>query len=383
MRGGASPEASPCLAHFKSNCPPNSFVGRDMFRAKTLLVLGAGASFEVGLPIGETLLKQIAGLINFRFEGGSRLTAGDHLLLDALKLVLNEGREVERLNEHLRAGQRLRQSALQALSIDNVIDALADSKVELVGKLGILRAILKAESGSACFRVPEGRVSSLDILKFTNTWYDKITKILTENVKKSEIERIFENLEIINFNYDRCLERYLPFSIAQYYGVGIGDVERIMQNVPIHRPYGSCGKLSWMRGDGPRIDFGHEDPSALASAVEQIRTFTEQVQEGEELDAIRSAVTRADRIVFLGFAFHRQNLRLIGAPIKDHTEILATAFQISESDKSVIKSELAKTFSFERDLLSAQRIELAYITCSDLFKQYWRTLTAEAGDRQL
>lgn len=42
--------------------------GGGVFRAKTLLVIGAGASFEVGLPVGHNLLASIAEMTHFQFE---------------------------------------------------------------------------------------------------------------------------------------------------------------------------------------------------------------------------------------------------------------------------------------------------------------------------
>ncbi|WP_181242685.1 hypothetical protein [Caulobacter vibrioides] len=352
-----------------------------MFRAKTLLVLGAGASLEVGLPTGETLLKQISDLIDFRFEFGDRLTSGDQLLLQTLKIILNEGREVKNLNAHLAAGQQLRKSAQQALSIDNVIDALEDKKVELVGKLGILRAILKAESESQFFRPQQEHRDVVDVQNFGSTWYSSFTKLLTENIRKSEVDRLFENIEIINFNYDRCLERYLPQSISDYYGISLQEAEALMTKLRVHRPYGLCGRLPWMQGQGPIIQFGQENSNLLGAAVSQIRTFTEQIDEGDEIDAIRSAIGNADRIIFLGFAFHRQNMSLLSSPIQDHTEIIATAYGISSDDIAVIERESARVFDFEEDSYSvSNRINLRGIKCAGLFKQHWRTITSEAKE---
>ncbi len=39
-----------------------------MFRAKTVFVIGAGASVEVGLPMGPELLKQIVKLTHTRLS---------------------------------------------------------------------------------------------------------------------------------------------------------------------------------------------------------------------------------------------------------------------------------------------------------------------------
>lgn len=64
-----------------------------MFRAKTVLVIGAGASVEVGLPMGSELLRQIVQLTDIRFDHRQK-SSGDLAIVEALRLVLNEGAEV-------------------------------------------------------------------------------------------------------------------------------------------------------------------------------------------------------------------------------------------------------------------------------------------------
>ena len=351
-----------------------------MFRAKTLLVIGAGASVEVGLPVGADLLKTIVDLTHITFEHYRQKT-GDPLVLDALKIILDEGNEVTKINEHIRAGWQLGVSAKQALSIDNVIDALEDPKIELIGKLGIARAILKAEAASPSFRHEPGPRPELDPSKFENTWYGFLTKVLTEGVKRSEVQNIFSNVEIINFNYDRCLEHYLPWSIASYYGIDQDEIKNAMQGLVVHRPYGVTGRLPWQAGTGPSVGFGECRAKNLADVAQQIRTFTEQVEEGTALEGLRASVSGADRIIFLGFAFHRQNVELISQKVQAHTEIVATAFGISRSDKSVIEDELEKAFEFDGQL-NEGRIELAEMKCANFFQEYWRTITAERSYRE-
>lgn len=349
-----------------------------MFRAKTVLVIGAGASFEVGLPIGSELLKQIAQLVSIRFDHFQQ-TAGDPSILEAIKLCVNEGWEVTKTNQHLAAARQLSEAAKQALSIDNVIEALEDPRVELVGKLGIVRAILKAEAGSSSFKGSANSSDAIELSNFNDTWYNSLTKILTENVRKSQVCDIFENLEIINFNYDRCLEYYLPLSLSSYYGLHVNELQEITRELTIHRPYGVAGRLPWQKGEGPSVGFGQCSPQLLADVAKQIRTFTERVEEGEELAAMRATLANADRIIFLGFAFHRQNVALLAQKLPDHTEIVATAYEISQSDKSVIEDELKKAFEQEF-VMQDDRINLANMTCAKLFKEYWRTLTAEKGN---
>lgn len=351
-----------------------------MFRAKTVFILGAGASFEVGLPIGDDLLKAIVDMTKVQFDYRGHQTHGDSAIVEALKLHLQEGGLVNRLNDHLRSGRQLALSAKQALSIDNLIDALENDEIELLGKIGIARAILKAEAESAYFK-PDQESRKVDMSQFQKTWYSSLTKLLTEQVRRSQLDSLFNNVQVINFNYDRCLEHYLPMSLADYYGVTQEDIHAVMRDWPIHRPYGLVGRLPWRAGPEPSLQFGHCGPQQVIQVVEQIRTFTEQVEEGETLDAIRDAIASADRIVFLGFAFHRQNVKLITTDVQDHTEILATAYGISKSDREVIEGELADAFGFGHEIGRMGRIDMVADTkCNDLFRNYWRTLTAASPE---
>jgi len=151
-----------------------------------------------------------------------------------------------------------------------------------------------------------------------------------------------------------------------------------MHGLTIHRPYGVAGRLPWQNGDVPSVAFGRCSPQQLADVAQQVRTFTERVEEGDELAAMRAAMAGADRVVFLGFAFHRPNVELLAQKMQDHSEIIATAYQISKSDKSVIENELGTAFEYEF-VMNDFRIQLADMTCDQFFKEYWRTLTAERG----
>ncbi len=286
-----------------------------------------------------------------------------------------------KLNDHLKSARQIGESAKQALSIDNVIDALEDPQLELVGKLGIVRAILKAENTSHLLKRINNIPDTLDMSKFDDTWYSSLSKILTENIRKSEIGKIFDNMQIVNFNYDRCLEHYLPISLASYYGLRPDDIREIMQGLSIHRPYGVAGRLPWQKGDTPSVGFGEGSSQQLADVAQQVRTFTERVEEGAELAAMRATIAGADRVVFLGFAFHRQNVELLAQKMQDHSEVIATAYQISTSDKSVIEVELGNAFEQEASM-GGTRIQLANVTCAQFFKEYWRTLTAEKANHE-
>jgi hypothetical protein len=347
-----------------------------MFRANTVLILGAGASCEAGLPVGADLLTAVCRLVDIEFEG-DRLARGDVMIANALISQLESGAPSATWSRYLDAAKQIVASSRQALSIDNVIDALEDPCIELVGKLAIARAILKAEEESVFFKSPKYDRGSIDLDKFRPSWYSHLSKLLTENVRRSQVDNIFHNLEIINFNYDRCLEQYLPFSLANYYGIPVRDARAVTAGLVVHRPYGVVGELPWQEGDVAKVPFGATTPEFLVESARQVRTFTEQVEEGTQVAAIRQSLANAERIVFLGFAFHRQNLALLRMrPLSGDPDVLATAFRVSAADRYVIQKEVGAAFELEAPL-PEEAVELADLTCHDLFRDYWRTLTAD------
>jgi hypothetical protein len=125
------------------------------------------------------------------------------------------------------------------------------------------------EKASKFFKNKDDYPDRLDVGKFKGTWYDSLTKLLCESVRKSEVGSIFDNLEVINFNYDRCLEQYLPFSLANYYGLDVKEVRGLMAKLTMHRPYGIAGKLPWQVGDLPAVEFGGGHTSRTAEAAFQ------------------------------------------------------------------------------------------------------------------
>ena len=345
-----------------------------MFEAKTVLVLGAGASVEVGLPVGSQLLDDICKLIDIKFDFSSQ-KSGDRTIFDALKIVVNEDREVVKTNEHLHCAWQILKSAEQGLSIDNIVDALEDERIELIAKLGIVRAIQMAEEKSQCFSKPLDHNKELELSHFKSSWYDSLTKAICEKRRVSDISKVFENLSIISFNYDRCIERYLPFSIANYYGVSSQTILDLMPRLKIVRPYGIAGLLPWMPNPISKYNSDHRIHAAqLANSAEMIRTFTQGVADETVSAEIRSVISDAERIIFLGFAFHPQNMEILTAKVDQSTQVLATAHSASENDRRVIQDSILNTFGYRGDRPSS--IFIAPETCSELFRSYWRTITA-------
>ena len=108
---------------------------------QTVFVIGAGASKEVGLPTGDELKNLISKSLDIDTDAFDRkATSGDSLICETLI------REVPDGLTYLPAAHHIRDAMPQAESIDNFIyQHQGDKKIELCGKLAIVRSILVAE----------------------------------------------------------------------------------------------------------------------------------------------------------------------------------------------------------------------------------------------
>ena len=78
-------------------------------------------------------------------------------------------------------------------------------KVECA-KLAIAKAILQAERSSLIYADPQGRNDPFE--KASDSWLAFLLRDLTRGLGKDDLSVAFENLTIINFNYDRCVEHF-------------------------------------------------------------------------------------------------------------------------------------------------------------------------------
>ena len=83
-----------------------------MFRAKTVFVVGAGASAEFGFPLGAALLDDIARRVDISYEFG-RLKRGDYTIVEALRNSLDANANNQRYNEHLHSASQIVKSSKQ------------------------------------------------------------------------------------------------------------------------------------------------------------------------------------------------------------------------------------------------------------------------------
>lgn len=343
------------------------------------MVIGAGASVDVGFPTGETLKDTLAQKLMIS-SSGSRLISGDPDLAEAATFLTATSGGGN--NNYRRAARRIAEAMPLASSIDNYLDAHAgDKSTEMMGKLAIAVSILEAEAQSP-LSTKNGKRIEHGALK--STWYAALAKRLFEGVSLNDVDRVLDNVTFVIFNYDRCVEVFLHAALQTYYGIGESRAAEIINKARFYHPYGVVGRLPWQdslddTAKGAEVPFGAElDYRGLIQVAEGIKTFTERNLEAGFLASVRKACAEATTMVYLGFAFGDQNMELlsISSLTPEHSQaarVYATVYRISDPDQHQIKASINSalsppTFSFSINLLNG--------TCIQLFDHFSRSITA-------
>jgi hypothetical protein len=338
----------------------------------TVFVIGAGASEEAKLPTGDELKIRIAKLLDIRFDTwGEKLEHGDRLILEALKLHARQ-RNVRSLTKYLHAAHHIRDALPMAISIDNFIDAHRENdKIALCGKLAIVRSILDAEKRSLLYFEESKIESNIGFSSLKSTWYISFFKLLTENCRKNDLQERFESITLTIFNYDRCIEHFIYYALQKYYEFSKTEAAELLKSINIYHPYGDVGRLN-----SGVVRFGIVPSSEqLLGLSQKIKTFTEGTDpDSSEILEIRNHMGMANRVVFLGFAFHKLNMQLITPvtnddKVKSDVKCFATTFKVSDNDKEIVERQI-------KDLYHGNvRVSMANKKCSDFFNEFWRSLS--------
>ena len=183
---------------------------------------------------------------------------------------------------------------------------------------------------------------------------------------------------MIIFNYDRCIEQYLCCALQQHYRLAEPEASELVKNINIFHPYGSVGTLPWIDPNGA-VKFGSEPGTEqLIHLVKQIKTYTEGTDpKSSRRDDIRERMCNANKLIFLGFAFHTLNMELMQPEAIDIKEsgskeldCFATTYKISKSDQEVIKIQIHALYSGLRSI----NMRKADLECSNFFQEFWRSL---------
>ena len=333
-----------------------------MFREKTVIIVGAGASYDVyGLPLGGELASNIAKNSNFFFERHShRPTRGDPDFFEEV-LWRRFNTDHETLNKYTAAGQRLAQALSSTVSIDDALYLLSENDAAVtLGKILIMRSIQRAEAASQLAIDPRTTLLAEDAGKLG--WIEQIFSIAITNHKLSSIQHAFDNITFVIFNYDRCVEFYI-YCALQRVGLNSEDASEIVERLDIIRPYGSIGSILPQAPN--HLRFGDKRYLPYFNLIERIRTFTES-DALHDRSTLVTKLSSARLIMFLGFGFHPQNMELIGLEASHPVvggRVLATMFGVHEANVLELRNEVGRKLRMSRD-----SVEAYAMTSSEILK---------------
>lgn len=334
---------------------------------RMVVVVGAGASREFGLPMGNELKDRIAESCTVNWSGGA-FFPNDSKISEAVQMCAQLARVAPK--EYLKGLQEISEALPLAISIDNYLDIRKEDPIILqCGKIAIIRLILEAERSSNLF-VREGKSLNFDPIK--NTWIAEFFRVVTENCMLEHIAARLAGITFVIFNYDRCIEHFFFHALQTYYRITPEKSAEILSCVNFLHPYGTLGSLPW-ESEKPGLEYGADIPTGeLVELAKGILTFTESTLVPQsDLKQIQDAIASTPMLIFLGFAFHRINMRLLFSELHvsgRYIQIFGTAYKVSEYDTKFIVHELRNKFKSEAELRND-------LVCDKLFGEYSRAIS--------
>lgn len=243
----------------------------------TTLILGAGASQHLGYPLGRDLVKEI-----YKLKGKINESSW------------SEG-ELNTFFDHLRE--------YEPDSIDEFLERQQNRKMTSQVNIGkfLISCVLKDNE-------------SKEKLFHDSGWYKKLRDYLMDGDGNFKNPR--KPLAVITFNYDRSLEAYLHrryYKRCEHKGISWEDSwTQLQEQLPIIHVHG-------MLGSYPEYPYEIEvEPDDLLKLSKEIKIIHEisdsrlypKNQEG--FSQASELLSNSDRIVFMGFGFHKDNFRRLG-----------------------------------------------------------------------
>lgn len=313
----------------------------------TLFIVGAGASYDFGLPVGNDLAERIrvrAAALASGADPSNFGNVGEYLHSRYQGAVASRPK--------ISALKKIAERIYPAASIDRFIDQMKhDPHIIEMGKVLVASCISEAEA-LGCLSLDEGDKVDLTSAEVSASWCDAFLKFLVRGEKWTSIEDMLgRNYSVVCFNYDRCLERYLISGLEQAFGLRYsGAWDLVYNKLKIIHPYGQLGRLpqtSETADDGIPYGCRVTDPWEMAK---NIRTFTEQGQDPDMDAAVHKAIDQADRVVFLGFSFEQLNMEMMKIYPSHRRRVFASAYGIEPSQGDELAGRI-------RDMLGAAMYE--------------------------
>lgn len=257
-----------------------------MIEAKTLLIVGAGASVPYGYPTGVQLKN---GLYN------------PQNLTDLTRYRVHS-KGIELFCQHFRESQ---QDSIDAFLATRGRDRISENPSGVVsfgnyedcGKLAIAHQLIKSETSSNLFEPAKDENGNPD------HWLQYLWKQINSDASKTEFQN--NQLKIVSFNYDRVLEHYFQTTIERTYGINSMEATELRKTIEIVHAYGNLQDLE-------NRPYG-SIPADLSEVAACIRVIPEdRTADDVQFKKAKEMIGWADRICFIGFGFDKTNTQRLG-----------------------------------------------------------------------
>jgi len=336
-----------------------------MFHSRTLFVVGAGASFEYGMPIGSVLKDEISGITAYNSGSNEYVSNEVSRYREAAQVYATKNKI--NYSEIVAASNLISSGLASSISIDNFLHTYQSNKiVNTCGKIAISIVISKFENKSKLHNSKYlGAPPNLHDVK--SGWALKFLQKLYEGVELSDVDNVFNNVSFIVFNYDRCFEWIVYNSLVSHFNLDEVRAKKILSRASIIHPYGTIGNLFDVSGESRAVRFG-EMPArdCLLQVASEIQTFTEFNHNSEIFRNFKYEVENAKRLVFLGFGYIDQNMKLFKFENENSVlEVYGTTFEMSDDHLRNIQNIIPKTINPVR--APSMQVNLRNMTCAEFF----------------
>lgn len=245
----------------------------------TTLILGAGASKPYGLPLGGELRDAVLKI-------GREKYIRD--ILPELGVVESELQDF--INDLRTSGSR-------------TVDSFIGQRPQWMraGKLAIAMALYAKEREARL--LPPGQPK--------DHWYEALWNSLGA---KSWAALKRTHVRVITFNYDRTLECYLSNVISNNFHTPRSLAADWLAKDFIIRPHGILGPYT---GSSLSVFASHPNLRSrfLKGALRSLLILSEAETNSPKFREARKRISVSDRILFLGFGYHEENMVRLGFPL--------------------------------------------------------------------
>lgn len=315
-----------------------------MITQPTVVVLGAGASNDLGLPLGPQLQQQVVSLVSDQSdEFHSYFRSG---------VVRLFGGDQSRANGVVRRAIDYARGLRHAASVDNFLDQVkSDVDFVAAAKMAVGWQIARAESQCTIAELHHD-ADILDAAVSAKYFLNEFLNLLVRGHQEDNIERSLENVTFVVFNYDRCLERIL---LAWFETRFPGKALALYRSVKILHVYGCLGPYDKHAGSeffrGKTSNAMLNPHLTMPEFSGRIKVFTEQ-EDSDVAEKISHAIHFSRAILFLGFGFEEQNLRFFRAPQSYTKKIFATTMGKGKPNEAAIEQNLRDTMTVEGEVFT-------------------------------